>query len=166
MSAAQRALYVGLRAPILFDRPGLRWLLSDRLWPVPVMVLRHRGRRSGRLYSTPVEAIAEDRERGEVAISPMRGEQSDWYRNVVAGGLDEVRIRGQGFGAAWAPMSEQENRDALAGYLDAHPRYGRLVVRTLMRMHGLEGDPLEALPERLPMLRLTLRPRAEHPVSS
>jgi deazaflavin-dependent oxidoreductase (nitroreductase family) len=159
MSVAQRALYVGMRAPAAFDRPGLRWLLSDRLWPVPVLVLKHRGRRSGRLYSTPVEAITEDRDRGEISISPMRGEQSDWYRNLVAGGLEEVRMRGQGYSVEWEHLAESENRKALERYLREHPRYGRSIVRMLMRMHDLSGDPLEVLPKRLPMLRLRLGPR-------
>jgi deazaflavin-dependent oxidoreductase (nitroreductase family) len=93
MRSALRPLYIAMRAPALADRRGLRWMLNKRLWPVPVMVLRHKGRRTGRLYSTPVEAIAEDREAGVVVISPMRGTEGDWYRNLVAGGLVEIRLR-------------------------------------------------------------------------
>ncbi|MGH2923982.1 MAG: nitroreductase family deazaflavin-dependent oxidoreductase [Solirubrobacterales bacterium] len=156
---ASRPFYVALRAPALADRRGLRWLLSDRLWPVPVMVLRHRGRRSGRRYATPVEAIAESRERGRVVISPMRGAEGDWYRNLIAGGLVEVGLHGERFEADWRRLDEGEAAEATREYLDAHPRYARLVARSLMRLHGLEGDPIAELPRALPMLELTLRPK-------
>jgi deazaflavin-dependent oxidoreductase (nitroreductase family) len=159
MSSALRPLFVALRAPALADRRGLRWLLSDRLWPVPVLVLKHRGRRSGRLYSTPVEAISDRRESGEVAVSPMRGKDGDWYRNIKAGNLVEVRSGGERFDASWEEMTETENRAALAGYLEAHPIYARAILRTLMRLHRLSGDPLDAVSRTLPMLRLRLTPK-------
>lgn len=155
---ASRPFYVALRAPALADRRGLRWLLSDRIWPVPVLVIRHRGRRSGRLYATPVEALVEDRERGRVVISPMRGVEGDWYRNLIAGGLVEISLHGERFEADWRQLSEREKEAAVREYLEAHPRYAPLVARSLMRLHGLEGDPAAELPRALPMLELTLRP--------
>jgi deazaflavin-dependent oxidoreductase (nitroreductase family) len=164
MGSALRPLYIAMRAPALADRRGLRWMLNERLWPVPVIVLRHRGRRSGRLYATPVEAIGEDRERGEIVISPMRGTESDWYRNVVAGGLIEVRLRGRSYEGDWREMSESENRAALARYRQDHPLYGRMVLWMLMRMEGLSGEPIGAIAAALPMLRVRLRqPAASAP---
>src|SRR5438128_7408262 len=86
----RRVLGRAMRAPAALDRPRLRWLLGW-LSPAPIVVLVHRGRRTGKTYKTPVEAIAENAERGEIVISPMWGASSDWYRNVLAGGLLEVR---------------------------------------------------------------------------
>lgn len=157
MGRALRPLYIAMRAPALADRRGLRWLLDERLWPVPVLVLRHRGRRSGKLCATPVEAINEDRDRGEIVISPMRGTESDWYRNVTAGGLVEVRLRGRSYRGDWREMSESENRAALARYRQEHPLYGRMVLWMLMRMEGLSGEPIAAIAAALPMLSLKLR---------
>jgi deazaflavin-dependent oxidoreductase (nitroreductase family) len=164
MGSALRPLYIAMRAPALADRRGLRWMLNERLWPVPVLVLRHRGRRSGKLYATPVEAINEDRDLGEIVISPMRGRQSDWFRNVTAGGLVEVRLRGKSHEAEWREMSETENREALAHYRREHPLYGRAVLWMLMRMEGLSGEPIAAIAGALPMLSLKLRqPAASEP---
>lgn len=154
---ALRPIYIAMRAPALADRRGLRWMLNERLWPVPVLVLRHRGRRSGKLYATPVEAINEDRERGEIVISPMRGTESDWYRNVTAGGLAEVRLRNRSYEAEWRELSERENRAALARYRQEHPLYGRMVLWMLMRGQGLSGEPIGAIAAALPMLSLRLR---------
>jgi deazaflavin-dependent oxidoreductase (nitroreductase family) len=58
------------------------WLLP------PWVVICHRGRRSGRLYRTPVNAY----KRGQtLAVVILYGEHSDWVRNVLAGGGQVVR---------------------------------------------------------------------------
>jgi deazaflavin-dependent oxidoreductase (nitroreductase family) len=148
-----------MRAPAILDRRGLRWLLN-LLSPAPVVVLVHRGRRSGRTYSTPLEAITEDADRGELVVSPMWGEASDWYRNVLAGGLLEVRRDGAGRPMAWRRLSEEEAREALSAYRRAHPRYSRMVLWMLARGHGLSGERLEAVARAIPMLALRPAHRA------
>ena len=140
--------------PALADRRGFRWLLSGRLVGAPIVVISHRGRRSGRLYRTPVEALAEDPGRGEVVVSPMRGKRGDWYRNVLAGGLVEVSLRGERFQPSWRELSEPERADALRRYRDAHPVYARFILRSLARLHDLDGDPQAAVAAALPMLAL------------
>ncbi len=53
------------------------WLLP------PWAVILHRGRRSGRLYRTPVLAVR----RGEhIAVRVLYGVESDWVRNLLAAG--------------------------------------------------------------------------------
>jgi deazaflavin-dependent oxidoreductase (nitroreductase family) len=150
---ARRFIGRALRAPAAFDRPGLRWVLRG-LSPVPIAVLVHRGRRSGRVYKTPVEAIVEDAERDEIIVSPMWGGESDWYRNVLAGGLVEVHIRGEARSVEWRQLSAEERQTANAAYRAEHPIYGRGILRALMWIHGLSGDPIEALAGALPMLGL------------
>jgi deazaflavin-dependent oxidoreductase (nitroreductase family) len=58
------------------------WLLP------PWVVVCHRGRRSGRLYRTPVNAYKRGR---TLAIVILYGEHSDWVQNVLAGGAQVVR---------------------------------------------------------------------------
>ncbi len=142
-----------MRVPAALDRPGFRWLLN-LLSPAPIVVLVHRGRRTGRVYRTPVEAIVEDPHRGEIVVSPMWGESSDWYRNVLAGGLVEARLRGEGHRFEWRRLSEQERRQALSTYRQEHPVYSRVLLRMLTSLHGLAGDPFEAVAGALPMVAL------------
>lgn len=55
-------------------------------------IVRHRGRRSGRTYRTPVNAYA----RGDgYVIALVYGADSDWVRNVTAGGGCELQVRGR-----------------------------------------------------------------------
>lgn len=58
------------------------WLLP------PWAVIVHRGRRSGRLYRTPVNAYVRGR---RLAAVIMYGARSDWVLNVLAGGASVVR---------------------------------------------------------------------------
>jgi deazaflavin-dependent oxidoreductase (nitroreductase family) len=58
-------------------------------WLVPPWsVILHRGRRSGREYRTPLFAFRRDR---TLVIALLYGEESDWLRNVRAGGGRVVR---------------------------------------------------------------------------
>jgi deazaflavin-dependent oxidoreductase (nitroreductase family) len=152
-SRAARVLGRTLRMPSVLDRKGTRWLLQA-LSPATVIVLVHRGRKSGKLYKTPVEVLHDDHERGELVVSPMWGRDSDWYRNVVAGGLIEAHVRGEKRHVEWRELEEPERRAAINAYREAHPLYSRIILRTLVRVNGFEGNPEEAVLRELPMLGL------------
>jgi deazaflavin-dependent oxidoreductase (nitroreductase family) len=142
-----------MRVPGALDRKGTRWTLQA-LSPATVIVLVHRGRKSGRLYKTPVEVLRHDRERDELVVSPMWGRQSDWYRNVVAGGLVEVHVRGEERRVEWRELDVGERRTAINAYREAHPLYSRVILRMLVRVNRFEGDSEQALLRELPMLGL------------
>ena len=58
------------------------WLLP------PWAVILHRGRRSGRHYRTPLLAFRRDR---TLVIALLYGQESDWLRNLRAGGGQVIR---------------------------------------------------------------------------
>jgi deazaflavin-dependent oxidoreductase (nitroreductase family) len=124
------------------------------LAPPRVIVLVHRGRTSGRLYKTPLSILAEDAERGEIFVSPMWGRDADWYRNVIAGGLVEIHVRGEQRQVEWRELDEAGRRAAGDAFRDAHPIYSRMILRTIARLNRFQGDPAEAALQNLPMLAL------------
>ena len=142
-----------MRMPSVLDRKGTRWMLQA-LSPAPVIVLVHRGRKSGRAFKTPVEMLVNDPERDEFVVAPMWGRESDWYRNVVAGGLIEAHVRGEKRKVDWRQLDEADRRTAMDAYRQAHPVYSRIVLRMLVRVNALEGDPEQAVLRELPMLGL------------
>jgi deazaflavin-dependent oxidoreductase (nitroreductase family) len=153
-SRGARLLGRALRMPSVLDRKSTRWMLQA-LSPPPVIVLVHRGRNSGRIFKTPIEIMAGDLEGGDFVIAPMWGRSSDWYRNVVAGGLVEVHVRGETLQTEWRELlDEAERRAAWGAYREAHPIYGRIILWTVARVNVLEGDPKQAVLRELPMLRL------------
>lgn len=78
----------GLFTPIL--NRFVTQIAGRRYVPLYVL-LRHRGRRSGRAYATPVVGI---RVPGGFAIPMAFGEGADWYRNIVAQGGATIRRQG------------------------------------------------------------------------
>jgi deazaflavin-dependent oxidoreductase (nitroreductase family) len=61
-------------------------------WWFPMFsVLRHRGRRSGQMYSTPISAMP----RGQFFwLGLTFGEDAAWARNILAAGECDLRYRG------------------------------------------------------------------------
>jgi deazaflavin-dependent oxidoreductase (nitroreductase family) len=73
--------------PLVLRLAGTRWL--------PLYgVLEHRGRRSGRLFRTPV--VVRRAPDGFVVPMPW-GEGTDWYRNVRAAGGCRIRWKGRDY---------------------------------------------------------------------
>jgi deazaflavin-dependent oxidoreductase (nitroreductase family) len=146
-SRTERVLGRMMRKPILL-----------RMWQLlptpPAIVLVHRGRKSGKLYETPLSILVEYPEQEELVVSPMWGKDSDWYWNVTAGGLVEIRVRGETRRVESHELGEAERRAAGEAFRNAHPIYGRMILRMLARLNGFEGDPYEAAVQNLPMLGL------------
>jgi deazaflavin-dependent oxidoreductase (nitroreductase family) len=76
--------------------PLIRWL-AGRRGVSPFAVLRHRGRRSGRWYATPVTALP----MGDGFVVPLTfGEGADWFQNVRAAGGCVIRWNGAEYSLA------------------------------------------------------------------
>jgi len=59
------------------------WGKAINIWPAGfgrIMVIKHRGRKSGREYLTPVNYAIVD---GEIFCTAGFGSTSDWYRNML-----------------------------------------------------------------------------------
>jgi deazaflavin-dependent oxidoreductase (nitroreductase family) len=76
-------------------------------------VVVHTGRTSGRHYETPVNVFA--REDGFV-IALTYGTQSDWVRNVLAGGGCELVTRGRRYRLVDPEITHDEARAAAAWF--------------------------------------------------
>ncbi len=60
-------------------------------WMPGLGVIVHKGRRSGRVYRTPVNVFPAD---GGYVIALTYGPDTDWVKNVLAAGGCELRTRG------------------------------------------------------------------------
>ncbi|HET8591232.1 MAG TPA: hypothetical protein VFM01_16470 [Nakamurella sp.] len=131
-----------LRLPALLDRRGLRWAL--RLCsPYPILIVVHRGRRSGRRYRTPVELLSGSPD-AQMYVLPLAGRRSDWYRNVAAGGLRCGSCRGRRGAMRWRVAEVGEARRALDDYRRRHRWYTRALLAVVARVNGLAGTPSNA----------------------
>jgi deazaflavin-dependent oxidoreductase (nitroreductase family) len=160
----RRALVTGAKVPVAADHRGMRWLLNGKVMPGgPIVILTHRGRRTGRSYTTPVEALVEDGERSEIIVTPLRGERADWYLNVLAGGLDQVRLRGLSYTAECRRLMNDEALQVLSRYVKEHPIFGRIVLMGMARGRDESDDRLTAAAKAAPLLALRTEPSGDAP---
>ena len=82
MNSLRKVFHAMNRFMVLLWKMGLGKAIN--IWPAGfgrIMVIRHRGRRSGKQYLTPVNyAVVE----GEIYCTAGFGSISDWYRNMQA----------------------------------------------------------------------------------
>ena len=76
-------------------------------WMPGLGVVVHRGRRSGRMYQTPVNVFA--RSDGYV-FALTYGPDTDWVKNVLAAGGCELRTRGRTVGLTSPRLFHDEAR--------------------------------------------------------
>jgi deazaflavin-dependent oxidoreductase (nitroreductase family) len=106
-------------------RPAMQHLAGKRWNPI-FAVIEHRGRKTGRVYRTPVAA----RRSGDGFIIALAfGAQVDWYRNLVAAGGGTIHWRGDVYS-----VTAPERVDAATVLPAFDP-----VQRLLLRIAGIDG---------------------------
>lgn len=111
---AVRAL-ARLLNPIVLQVAGRRWM------PI-VGIVRHRGRRTGRLYATPLGM----RPLGRGLVIPRTfGPDAAWYRNLLAAGSVDAIYRGEAWHLGAPRLGD------LASVAPSFPRYERVMFRLL-----------------------------------
>jgi deazaflavin-dependent oxidoreductase (nitroreductase family) len=133
-----------LRAPaFLYDR-GWGWLLGHRF-----LALTHRGRRTGRRYVTVLEVVEWRPAATEAVVVSGFGPTAQWYRNVRAGGTEEVRIARKRFQARARVLDDREAEAVLAAYEERNRRAAPVVRYVLSRLTGVRYDGSPAARRRL-----------------
>lgn len=106
-------------------RPAMLPIAGKRWNPI-FAVVEHRGRRTGRVYRTPVAAR---RSSNGFIIALAFGAQVDWCRNLVASGGGTIQWRGDVYS-----VTAPERVDAVTVLSTFDP-----VQRLLLRIAGIDG---------------------------
>lgn len=131
-----------VRAPIGLYRRGLGWLLGERM-----LMLEHRGRKSGLVRRVVLEVIGHPRPDRYLIVSGF-GERSDWLRNVRAEPRVRVSVSARRSATATAhELSRTEASEALASYRATHPLAWAVLSSTMKERLGtdLASLPVVAL---------------------
>ncbi|MFU8850966.1 nitroreductase family deazaflavin-dependent oxidoreductase [Micromonospora sp. SL1-18] len=137
------------RAPIPLYRHGIGRLLTRRL-----MMLEHRGRRSGLPRYVVLEVV--DREPGVLFLVSGHGPRSHWFRNLQA----DPRVRvwngpDRGIPARATVLPGEETRQRLERYRQRSRRAAAALGRALDIPELRGTGPLPAdVAQRLPLVRL------------
>lgn len=105
--------------------PLIAGLAGSRAIPLWAVV-RHRGRRSGRMFNTPVAVGHRD---GALFIPLPFGTGTDWARNVIAAGGCTIRWKGAEYAMTDPVVLDQEA---------ALPAFNAIEAR-LLRALGIQG---------------------------
>ena len=135
-----RLLRLLYRLPIAFYRLGLGWLLGHQL-----LLLTHRGRRSGKVRETVLEVVRHDRRTGECIVVSAYGERADWYRNIRAHPALAVQVGRERYVPVHRLLDAEEADAELASYERRHPWRAWSIPRAL----GLPWDGTAATRHRI-----------------
>lgn len=114
----------------LFDVPEVvyrlrfGWIFGRRF-----LLLTHRGRRTGVVRRTVVEAVSFDAATFESVVVAGWGDRTNWYRNVVAGPALEVETGGRRYRPTQRVLAPDEVRAVLEGYVTRNPWAGGVMER-------------------------------------
>ena len=112
------------RALARLNRVGLNRIIRHVAPFVPGLgVVVHAGRKSGRVYRTPVNVFAKD---GRYTFALTYGATSDWVRNVRSAGGCTLRTRGRDVRLTNPRLVHDETRAAI-----------RPVERAFLRLFGV-----------------------------
>jgi deazaflavin-dependent oxidoreductase (nitroreductase family) len=140
-----------MRAPVGLYRAGLGFLFGQRM-----LLLEHRGRRSGRTHRAVLEVVARPGS-GRYLVVSGYGRNADWFRNVEATPACRVSVgRRSGCVAEARVLPSTEAVPVLREYARRHAVAWRALRPLLARtVPGLTGDPAQ-LARHMPLVELTL----------
>jgi deazaflavin-dependent oxidoreductase (nitroreductase family) len=147
------------RFPLFFWRVmsrANRWILSrygERSKAASrVLVLTTIGRKSGLPRSTPLQF---EEVEGVYYVASARGEQADWYRNLLTYPQVDVQVGGKHFSTLARPIVD---RGQIADYLELRLKKYPFFMGVLLRLEGLPRKytriDLEKFAERLAIVEL------------
>ena len=95
-------------------RVGAKWRVGAG-WkkPVPVLLLEHVGRKSGKRFETPLLYLEDGRDIVIVASQGGLPRNPQWYANLGANRDVTVRLKGEGRRAVRARTATPDEREAL-----------------------------------------------------
>ena len=102
--------------PAVVYRLRMGWIFGRRF-----LLLTHRGRRSGIIRKTVVEAALFDPETFESLVIAGWGDRTNWYRNIVAAPALEVETGGRRYRPTQRILAPTEVRDAVEEYVERYP---------------------------------------------
>lgn len=95
-------------------RIGSRWRVgAGATKPVPTLLLDHRGRKSGKQFTTPLLYLRDGQQLVLVASQGGRADNPQWYENLQTHPETTVQLRGEGVRRVRARTADPEERARL-----------------------------------------------------
>jgi deazaflavin-dependent oxidoreductase (nitroreductase family) len=112
-----------------------------------MVLVHHRGRRSGQEYVNPMMYLASEDGDGKLYVFASKGgapTDPDWYRNLVAAGAGEVEVGTERYPVTVAELTGEHRDRVYAEQARRHPGFADYERRTA----GVRTIPVLALRRR------------------
>ncbi len=96
-----------------------------------VLLLTTTGRKSGLPRQTRLQYEKQD---GTLYVASARGQQADWFRNILANPHVEVQLEGQAWRGLAEPITDSVR---IADFLELRLKRHPLMIRLMLLSHGL-----------------------------
>ncbi len=96
-----------------------------------VLLLTTTGRKSGLPRQTRLQY---EKDGGVIYVAAARGQQADWFRNIVANPRVEVQFEGQSLRGLAEPITDSIR---IADFLELRLKRHPLMIRLMLLSHGL-----------------------------
>lgn len=142
-----------LRQPVHLFHLRLGFLFGNRL-----ILLTHRGRRSGELHETPLEVVAHAD--GEYFVCSGTGPQAQWYLNLKATPPIEVQVKNR----RWRPTMRFVDAGEAAKRFGKYEAKHKATAEKLLASMGNSYDGTDAgrieMMAKMPMVAFSDSPAA------
>ena len=126
-------LLFGFRLPIWLYRMRLGWVLGERF-----LLLKHIGRKSGRVHQTVIEVVRHDKETDTYFVASGFGYHSDWFLNIKQYPNVTITVKQRTLSVQAKLLSKSDSAKELLNYAKRHP----IAFRELSMI--LSGKSIEA----------------------
>jgi deazaflavin-dependent oxidoreductase (nitroreductase family) len=99
-----------------------------------VLLLTTTGRKSGLPRTTPLQFEEVD---GEIYIASARGQEADWFKNILANPKVHVQLGNRKFEAVAVPVTDPKR---VADFIELRMKRHKVMIRLIM--HLFNGLPL------------------------
>ena len=104
------------RLPILLYQAGLGWILGSRF-----LLLRHKGRKSGKVRAAVLEIIPSLPDAGSYFVVSGFGTRSDWYQNILQDSCVEIQVGRKRFPAQAIQLDSPDGAALFTAYAQKNP---------------------------------------------
>lgn len=113
----------------------------------PMVLVHHRGRKSGAEYVNPMMYLAADDDRATIYVFASKGgapTHPDWYRNLIAAGQARVEVGAEEYDVAVTEVTGEERDRIYAEQARRYPGFAEYAKNTA----GVRVIPVVALRRR------------------
>lgn len=143
-------LFLGTTALVLADEPPLPEVAAalQRIRSASTIELTTAGRKTGKPHTRPIWFVVED---GKIIVQAGKGGKTDWYRNLLAHPLVNVRQGEYQFRARAVPVEDAQRAEHLRRLF--LQKYTSAWLLSFFGSSIGRGEPVELIPQAVAVVR-------------